>query len=110
MALLNILTTAPTTEAPRPGQAGLGYIDQCWYGSASRWVCELSVTSSSADVIAYRYSEELGGWIASVDGATTHATGRSEKRIEDGGLAAYRCLVRSSGSGTGTYVPKAARS
>ena len=109
MSNLNILPTAPTTEIPRPGQSGLGYIDQCWYGSASRWVCEMAVSGASADVIAYRYSEEMGGWIASMDGATTHATGRSEKRIEDGGLAAFRCLVRSSGSGTGTYVPKAGR-
>lgn len=107
---LNILTTAPTTEAPRPGQSGLGYIDQCWYGSASRWVCELSVATASITVTCYRYSAEMGGWIASVDGASTHATGLTEKRIEDGGLAAYRCLVRSSGSGTGTYVPKAGRS
>ena len=107
--MINILTSAPTTEPPSPGVAASGKIDHCFLASGPRIVCDTLVAAATADTVPYRWSEDLAKWVPSVAGAVTLPVGAGELRIEDGAGPAYRCLVRTGGTGTGTYSARSGR-
>lgn len=99
-----LVLTALDLSADKPLRLG-GTVDS-FYGAPPRLVADVQVDAAAA-VRLHRYSVKMATWVPSLAAAVALAgAGTFETRWDTAGVEGDYCLLRTAGTGNGSWDPR----